>query len=94
MDYKYKVVTLKHPNCATPYTFQVPEELELDVGNYVLCDTNKSDIPQVGKCITPSFRILGVQLKEMYGILPKNLRPVVGLLKPFMIPFNREGEDE
>ena len=92
---KYKIVTVKHQNCNVPYTFEVPETLDLNVGNYVLCETKTSDIPQVGKCITPSFEILGVQLKEMYGIQPKNLRPVVGLLKPVMHAFvRRDGDDE
>lgn len=92
---RYKIVTVKHQNCNVPYTFKVPEALDLLVGNYVLCETKTSDIPQVGKCITPSFEILGAQLMEMYGIQPKNLRPVVGLLKPEMYAFrNKDGEDE
>ena len=90
---RYKVVTVKHQNCNVPYTFAVPETLALEPGNYVLCDTKTSDIPQVAKCITPSFHILGIQLKEMYGIQPKNLRPVVGILKPVMYAFEAgEGE--
>lgn len=92
---RYKIVTVKHPNCNVPYTFEVPEKLDLNVGNYVLCETKTSDILQVGKCITPSFEIFGMQLREMYGIQPKNLRPVVGLLKPEMYAFrHRDGDDE
>ena len=91
MDYRYKVVVVKHPNCGVPYTFQVPENLELEVGNFVLCETKKSNLPQIARCITPSFRILGVQLTEFYGIIPKNLKPVVGVLKPVMFA-NKAGE--
>lgn len=91
---KYKVVTVKHPNCNVPYTFEVPETLDLTVGEYVLCNTKTSNYLQVARCITPSFEILGIQLKEMYGIQPKNLRPVVGLLKPVMYAYRNREEEE
>ena len=87
----YKVVVVKHPNCGVPYTFEVPEDVELSIGDYVLCDTKKSNIPQIAKCITPSFYILGIQLNELYNIHPKNLRPIVGWLKPIM--FRRKDGD-
>jgi len=84
MDIRYKVVTVLHPNCNTPCTFKVPENLSLTIGDYVLCKTKKSDIPQVAQCITPSFIILESQLKTFYGITTGNLKPVVGVLKPVM----------
>ena len=95
MEMTYKIVTVKHPNCGIQYTFEVPDALDLEPGNWVLCETKRSNIPQVAQCVTPSFRILGIQLKELYGIQPKNLRPVVGKLKPIMYPLQRrDGEAE
>ena len=93
-EMKYKIVTVKHPNCSISYTFQVPDEMNLEPGNYVLCDTKTHKVPQVAKCMTPSFHILGVRLTELYGINPKNLRPIVGILKPVMYAVQRNDADE
>lgn len=76
----YKIVTVKHPNCNTPYTFSVPERLELDAGDYVLCDTKTHNYPQVAQCITPSFTVSEDILKELLNISPTKLRPIVAHL--------------
>ncbi len=76
----YKIVTVKHPNCNTPYTFSVPERLDLDAGDYVLCDTKTHAYPQVAQCITPSFRVSEEILKGPLNIAPTNLRPIVAHL--------------
>jgi hypothetical protein len=68
--------------------------MQLKVGDFVLCKTKKSDIPQVGQCITPSFMILECQLKEFYGILPRNLSPIVGVLNPVMYAYESECDDD
>lgn len=94
MEKTYKVVTVKHPNCGVPYTFEVPKNLVLNVGDYVLCKTKTSQFPQVAQCITPSFEILGYQLVKLYEIVPKNLKPVVGVLTPVMYAFTEEKEDD
>lgn len=89
----YRVVTVKHPNNKIPYTFEVPSSMELNTGDFVLCKTRTTKIPQVAQCITPSFMILGIQLKEFYGINANDLMPVLGILKPKMYAFER-GEYE
>lgn len=76
----YKIVTVKHPNCNTPYTFSVPEKLDLSVGDYVLCDTKTHAYPQVAQCITPSFRASEDILKGPLNIAPTKLRPIVAHL--------------
>lgn len=76
----YKVVTVKHPNCNMPYTFSVPESLNLDVGDYVLCDTKNHKYPQIARCITPSFFITEDLLEELMNIRPQYLRHIVGYL--------------
>lgn len=76
----YKIVTVKHPNCNTPYTFSVPERLNLDAGDYVLCDTKTHAYPQVAQCITPSFRVSEDILKGLLNIAPTKLRPIVAHL--------------
>ena len=83
----FKVVTVKHQGCNIPYTFRVPENMTLDVGDFVMCKTKKHPVPQVGKCMTPSFRIGDFQLEELYQIKPQNLMPVVGILRPVMYAF-------
>ena len=86
VDY-FKIVTVKHQGCTVPFTFKVPENMTLDVGDYVLCKTRNHKTPQVGKCITPSFRIGDFQLGELYGITSQNLMPIVGILRPVMYAF-------
>lgn len=92
MDIKHKVVIVKHPNCGVPYTFRVPVVAELEAGDYVLCETKTSKIPQIARCITPSFWISDAQLKELHGIDPNALKPVVGILEPVMFPY-KAGEN-
>ena len=94
MERTCKVVTVKHQNDNKPYTFKVPTSLDLQVGDFVLCSTRTSRIPQVARCITPSFMILECQLKEFYGIHPNALMPVVGILKPKMYIVESECDDE
>lgn len=77
---EYKIVTVKHPNCNTPYTFSVPEKLDLSVGDYVLCDTKTHAYPQVAQCITPSFVVSEDILKGLLNIAPTKLRPIVAHL--------------
>lgn len=77
---EYKIVTVKHPNCNTPYTFSVQEKLDLSVGDYVLCDTKTHNYPQVAQCITPSFRVSEDILKGLLNIAPTKLRPIVAYL--------------
>lgn len=77
---EYKIVTVKHPNCNTPYTFSVPHHLALKAGDYVLCDTKTHNYPQVAQCITPSFRVSEDILKGLLNIAPTKLRPIVAYL--------------
>lgn len=77
---EYKIVTVKHPNCNTPYTFSVPDHLGLNAGDYVLCDTKTHNYPQVAQCITPSFRVSEDILKGLLNIAPTKLRPIVAYL--------------
>lgn len=77
---EYKVVTVKHPNCNTPYTFSVPERIGLDVGDYVLCDTKKHRYPQIGRCITPSFSVSKDVLEELFQISPEDLMPIMAYM--------------
>ena len=88
-----KVVIVKHPNCNAPYTFKVPKNMRLDPGDYVLCKTKKSDVPQIARCITPSFEIMETHLKELYGILPQHLKPIVGVLHPVMYAYEEDDCD-
>lgn len=78
---EYKIVTVKHPNCNTPYTFSVPDHLALKAGDYVLCDTKTHNYPQVAQCITPSFRVSEDILKGLLDIAPTKLRPIVAYLR-------------
>lgn len=74
---RYKIVIVKHPNCNTPYTFSVPENINLSAGDYVLCDTKSHKYPQVGHCMTPSYFVEEDVLIGLLHISPENLRPVV-----------------
>ena len=87
-----KIVVVKHPNCGTPYTFKVPKDVDLEVGEYVLCNTKRSKC-EIGQCITPSFEIIEPKLQSFYGRTVDQLQPVVGRLKPQMFIFEPAGED-
>lgn len=87
---EYKIVTVKHPKCNVPYTFSVPKALDLDAGDYVLCDTKTHNYPQVAQCITPSFRVSEDILKGLLNIAPTKLRPIVAHLS---VEWCREPEE-
>lgn len=89
---EYKIVTVKHPNCNIPYTFSVPESLNLDAGDYVLCDTKTHNYPQVAQCITPSFTVSEDILKGPLNISPAKLRPIVAHLSAEW--YKEEKKDE
>ena len=94
MKPKYvKIVVVKHPHCGIHYPFSVPENIDLQVGCLVLCKTRVSD-SEVATCITPSFVVGEWQLEEFYGVKLKNLKPVVGILKPEMFPVEKAEEEE
>ena len=88
-----KIVTVKHPGCGTPYTFRVPDNLDLKAGDRVLCNTKKAHC-EMARCMTPSFEIIEPVLEELYGLKIEKLQPVVGFLKPIMYAYKKAEEDE
>ena len=87
------VVLVKHPNDKEKYIFKVPDGKSLDAGDRVLCNTIRGH-GQMGICITNSFPILEVQLKEWYGFSFNQLKPVVGILRPVMWVYEGERNAE
>ena len=87
-----KIVTVKHQGMNVPFTFEVPDNLDLAPGDRVLVNTKKAHC-EMARCMTPSFEIDDVTLEAMYGIRPEKLMPVVGYLKPIMYAY-KVGESE
>ena len=87
-----KIVQVKHPGCGTVYTFEVHETVTLAPGEYVFCETKRSPM-EIGQCITPSFFVNEVQLRSLYNITLKNLKPIVGRLNPEMFIVKRRVEE-
>lgn len=79
----YRVVLVKHPNVEKQFMFKVPEKKFLDPGDRVLCNTSRGNC-QMATCISPAFDILECQLKELWGVKPETLKPIVGILHPVM----------
>lgn len=96
MSEKYvHIVLAKHPNCDIPYTFMAPDDRQLHVGDYILCDTKRGP-NQMAQCITPSFVIMETQLERFYNIKASNLKRVTAELKPHVFVYRQEvqyGED-
>lgn len=88
---KVKIVVVKHQNCNGKFVFKVPDQIDLSVGEYILCNTIRK-LGEVGECTTPSFEINERQLREFYGVGIANLAPVIGRLKPRMFVYPSEGE--
>ena len=88
-----KIVVVKHPNCGTHYVFKVPNGVNLDAGDYILCDTKKR-MCEIGRCTTPSFEIIEPQLIEFYGRTINQLQPIVGMLKPCMFLLDFSDKEE
>lgn len=83
------VVIAKHPNCDIPYTFMAPDDRQLHVGDYILCDTKRGP-NQMAQCITPSFVIMESQLFKFYNVKAANLKRVTAELKPHVFVYKRE----
>ena len=76
------IVLVKHPGDGKQYTFQVPDNIQLSVGDYVLCNTVRGS-EQVGQCISPSFVVGEWQLPRFFGVQSlKNLKCVTHRLIP------------
>jgi len=87
-----KIVTVKHPGMNVPFTFKVPETLDLCVGDRVLVNTKKAQC-EMARCITPSFKIDEPVLMDLYGLNADKLMPVVGFLRPIMYVFENTEKD-
>lgn len=87
-----KIVQVKHPGCGIVYTFEAPRNVTLAPGEYVFCETKRSPM-EIGQCITPSFFVNEIQLRTLYNITLKNLKPIVGRLNPEMFIEKRQVEE-
>ena len=85
------IVQCIHEGNKKPFIFLVDEDVQLDIGDYVLVKTSLGP-NRMARCITPSFHIGDWQLKEFYGIELDDLKPVTHILKPVPIGIKRSGE--
>ena len=83
MEEQIKIVIVKHPNCGNHYTFKVQDDVKLEAGDFVICQT-KSNPKAIGQCITPSFFISEELLQDFYNVTKSSLKPVVGWMKPIL----------
>ena len=82
------MVVIKHPNDNGKYIFRVPDDVELDVGTMVLCETARGINP--GICATGTFRADPEIICPMWGTQPKGLKRILSHL----IQNNLEWPDE
>lgn len=87
------IVLIQHPNNPGWYVFRAPDNVQLNVGDRVLCTTSRGNC-QFGQCITPSFRIGDWQLEQLYGVTVKKLKPITHRLIPEAFGFCKPEDDE
>lgn len=90
---KIKVVIIHHQNNRRQFTFRVPESVDIEAGDIVLCDTSMGK-GQVGYCITPSYYVPEEKVQDLLNVSPKNLKPIVGRLTPVMFMYEVPDEKE
>ena len=72
------MVVIKHPNDNGKYLFQVPEDIDLDAGTLVMCDTMRGESP--GVCATGTFRADPEVICPMWGTQPRLMKRITKVL--------------
>lgn len=92
-------VVVKHPNDSGKYLFCVPEDVELDAGTLVACDTARG-ANQPGICATSTFHADPDAVCPLWGTQKERLKRVTKVLREHILewheelPFSDPNEDE
>ena len=93
-------VVVKHPNDNGKYLFRVPEDVTLDAGTLVACETVRSS-NEPGICITSSFKADPDFILPAWGTHVGKMKRVLKILREHLldwpeeeVPFTDIQEDE
>lgn len=80
------LVVVKHPNDSGKYLFRVPEDVTLDAGTLVTCDTARGK-NQPAICATSSFQADPELACPLWGTTPNNLKRVTKVLRECLLEW-------
>lgn len=78
-------VVIKHVDSGK-YLFRVPEDVTLDAGTAVLCDTSRGR-NQPGICVTGNFTADPAVICPLWGTKPEALKRVTTVLREFKLEW-------
>lgn len=79
-------VICKHMNDSGKYLFAVPEDVTIDAGTIVACDTVRG-LSQPAICVTSSFKADPDKICPMWGTTKAHMKPVTKILREFMLDW-------
>lgn len=86
-------VIVRHMNDTGKYLFRLPEDVTVDAGTPVLCNTKRGrDVPAV--CVTSSFHADPDVIVPLWGTQVSNLQKVTTVLREFKLNWPDEPETE
>ena len=86
-------VVVRHMYDNGRYLFLVPDDVVLEAGTAVICETRKSS-REPGVCLTGTFRAEPDVICPLWGTAPKNMKRVVKVLREFVLEWPEGTEPE
>lgn len=84
-------VVVRHLYDNGRYLFYVPDDVTLDAGTAVICETKRNS-NEPGVCITGTFQADPEVICPMWGTQPKYMKRVVKILREFVLEWPERTE--
>ena len=84
-------VVVRHAYESGRYLFLVPEDVTLDPGTAVICETKRSS-HEPGVCITGTFKADPEVICPLWGTQPKAMKRVIKVLREFALEWPERTE--
>lgn len=87
------LVIVRHfeTNTGSKFLFRLPDDVNIDAGDYVICTTNKGDC--LGQCCTGNFRADPETMKRLWGAT-KEIKPILSVLRPSVLEYPEDKANE
>ena len=86
-------VVVRHLYDNGRYLFYVPDDVTIDPGTAVVCETRKSS-SEPGLCITGTFKADPEVICPLWGTQPKVMKRVIKVLREFTLEWPEGSEPE
>lgn len=86
-------VVVRHMYDTGRYLFNVPEDVTLDAGTNVICETSRSNY-EPGICVTGSFKADPEVICQLWGTQPKKMKRVTCVMREFALEWPEEKKEE